>query len=129
MALLASPNAAHIALANYTLDNPGKIYTITQNVDGLSLRAGHPVSNLVEVHGDLWTLKCERGVGCGYREKNLNDPVVPALKIEKECPDDEAVPSIPKAQLPHCPRCNSLLRPGVVFFNEQLPGTNLERAS
>ena len=104
------------------MDNPGKIFTITQNVDGLSLRAGHPVSNLVEVHGDLWTLKCERGGRCGYSEKNLNDPVVPALEVADEFPDDEEVSRIPKGELPHCPRCNSLLRPGVVFFNEQLPG-------
>lgn len=122
-ALHAKPNPAHLALAEYTRLNPGKIYTITQNVDGLSLRAGHPESNIVAVHGDLWTLRCERGSRCGYSEKNLNDPVVPALRVvDKEFPNDEEVPNIPTSQLPHCPKCNSLLRPGVVFFNEQLPG-------
>lgn len=81
------------------------------------------MSNIVEVHGDLWTLKCERGERCGYTEKNMNDPVVPALQVtDEEFPDDEEVPRIPKGALPHCPKCNSLLRPGVVFFNEQLPG-------
>ena len=74
------------------------------------------------VHGDLWTLKCERGKRCTYSEKNFNDPVVPALQVPEKFPDDENVPTIPKKDLPHCPKCNSLLRPGVVFFNEQLPG-------
>jgi NAD-dependent SIR2 family protein deacetylase len=52
----------------------------------------------------------------------LNDPVTPALMVAEEFPDNEEVPKIPKRELPHCPKCNSLLRPGVVFFNEQLPG-------
>lgn len=91
-------------------------------MDGLSPRAGHPVANLVEVHGDLWTLRCERGDRCGYSEKNMNDPVTPGLIVAEEFPDDDEVPQIPNRELPHCPKCNSLLRPGVVFFNEQLPG-------
>jgi NAD+-dependent protein deacetylase sirtuin 5 len=87
----------------------------------LSLRAGHPDANIVTVHGDLWNLKCERK-RCGYSEKNLKDPIVPALLVgDKEFPNDEDVPNIPKSELPHCPKCGSLLRPGVVFFNEQLP--------
>jgi len=98
------------------------MFTISQNVDGLSLRAGHPEENYVSVHGDLWTLKCEREWRCGYSEKNVKDPLTPALKVEDDFPDDEDVKHIPNGQLPHCPKCNAFLRPGVVFFNEQLPG-------
>lgn len=90
-------------------------------MDGLSLRAGHPEENIVAVHGDLWALKCERS-RCDYWEKNLKDPVVPALRVEEEFRDDEDLPMIPRGELPHCPKCKSLLRPAVVFFNEQLPG-------
>jgi NAD+-dependent protein deacetylase sirtuin 5 len=120
-ALLAKPNPAHLALAEYTRQNPGRVFTITQNVDGLSARAGHPESNIVTVHGDLWTLRCWR-TKCGYSEKNLDDPVVPALLVRDDFPDGENVPKIPEEELPHCPKCTALLRPGVVFFNEQLPG-------
>jgi len=120
-ALLAKPNPAHIALAEYTRQNPQKIFTITQNVDGLSPRAGHPPENLVAVHGDLWTLRCEK-LRCGYSEKNLKDPVVPALQVNDFPNDEDQLPNIPISELPHCPKCNSLLRPAVVFFNEQLPG-------
>ena len=90
-------------------------------MDGLSPRAGHPPENLVAVHGDLWTLRCEK-LSCGYSEKNLNDPVVPALEVDDFPKDKNQLPKIPISQLPHCPKCNSLLRPAVVFFNEQLPG-------
>jgi len=98
------------------------MFTITQNVDGLSPRAGHPETNLVPVHGDLWTLRCERGRRCGYSVKNMDDPLTPALRVEEGFPEDEDVKNIPISELPHCPKCNNLLRPGVVFFNEQLPG-------
>jgi NAD+-dependent protein deacetylase sirtuin 5 len=94
-------------------------------VDGLSLRAGHPEENIVAVHGDLWSLKCERGTRCGYIEKNLKDPVVPALEVKEDFRDDEDIERIPRGELPHCPKCNSLLRPAVVFFNEQLPGLSV----
>lgn len=91
-------------------------------MDGLSPRAGHPEKNIVMVHGDLWTLKCERGRRCGYSEANLDDPLTPALRVQDDFPDDNDVPNLPIRDLPHCPSCRSLLRPGVVFFNEQLPG-------
>ena len=100
-----------------------KVFTITQNVDGLSSRAGHPEGNIVAMHGDLWTLKCEKS-WCKYSEKNFKDPLVPALKVEEDFPDDEDVKKIPRRELPHCPKCDNLLRPGVVFFNEQLPGSS-----
>lgn len=53
----------------------------------------------------------------------MKDPIVPALQVEEDFPEDEDVQNIPIGELPHCPKCNSLLRPGVVFFNEQLPGS------
>lgn len=95
-------------------------------MDGLSLRAGHPPENIIAIHGDLWTLKCENEV-CGYSEKNMNDPVVPALNVKEDFPDDDQkVEPVPRGKLPRCPECpqsyDSLLRPGVVFFDELLPG-------
>jgi NAD+-dependent protein deacetylase sirtuin 5 len=34
---------------------------------------------------------------------------------------------IPLADLPHCPKCNTLLRPGVTWFGEALPKEPLKR--
>ena len=101
------PNPAHITLASWEKRGFLKAL-ITQNVDGLHIRAGS--LNVHEVHGDLWSLKC---TSCQYRNR-LDTPII---------------------GIPLCPRCNSLLRPDVVWFGESLDPiimgqvyTELERA-
>ena len=55
----AAPNAAHRALAR--LESVGMLHlVVTQNVDGLHLRAGS--GEVVEVHGNLREARC---AGCG----------------------------------------------------------------
>ncbi len=102
-----SPNPAHLTLANWEEDGLLKAL-VTQNVDGLHVRAGS--QNVLEVHGDLWALKC---TSCAYRGR-LTSPA-------------EGIPS--------CPECSSYLRPDVVWFGESLDRdtiskvyTELERA-
>jgi NAD-dependent SIR2 family protein deacetylase len=58
--------------------------------------------------GVYWTL-C---TGCGHREHNPADPLCAALGADSEKID------ISVDDLPHCTRCGSLLRPGVVWFDE-----------
>ncbi|RVX73513.1 hypothetical protein B0A52_02401 [Exophiala mesophila] len=147
MALNAKPNRAHLALAELARRNP-QFITLSQNVDGLSPRAGHPPDQLKLLHGNLFDVKCWDEYGCGYyRQNDFNDPIVPALAL----PDDPAqapdaqlkaavkqkhallkgadisdiaipIPKISRQQLPQCPQCNkNLLRPGVVWFGESLP--------
>ena len=92
--LIAScePNPAHYTLAEW--EENGLLKTlITQNVDGLHRRAGS--KHVFEVHGDIWAVKC---VDCSYRSR-----------LEK-----------PAQGIPHCPECNGLLRPDVVWFGESL---------
>ena len=96
------------------------------------------------LHGSLFDVKCS-DFFCKHIEKNnYADPLVPALAIPTDESDpttttaleargiqpreldisDENVPlpEIPLAQLPKCPKCKTgLLRPGVVWFGEQLP--------
>lgn len=75
---------------------------------------------------------------------NYTDPIVPALAIPSDESDptttsalavreldisDEAVaiPELSRDHLPTCPTCkHGLLRPGVVWFGEQLPGDVLD---
>ncbi len=92
--LIAScePNPAHRTLAKWESNNLLKCL-ITQNVDGLHSRAGS--NNILEVHGNLWKLKCS---SCEHRDF-LNSPAEVA---------------------PKCPMCESFLRPDVVWFGEQL---------
>ncbi|MBI5167850.1 MAG: NAD-dependent protein deacylase [Candidatus Eisenbacteria bacterium] len=95
----ARPNAAHAALAARP-----DITLVTQNVDGLHTLAGS--RGVLEVHGDLWTLRC---VGCGAERSDRTVPL----------------PELP----PRCSVCGDLLRPGVVWFGESLPERTWSLAS
>ncbi len=88
-----APNAAHHALAAWAQRARGRL--VTQNVDGLHERAGHP--DVVRFHGSLWRCRCS---GCGAER-------------------DDA--SLAYAELPRCAACGALERPGVVWFGESIP--------
>jgi len=83
---------------------------VTQNVDGLHQRAaadqGGGAASVIALHGDLYRVRC---TGC---------------RDERE--DRSALGADGTA--PRCPRCDALLRPGVVWFGESLPETAVERA-
>jgi NAD-dependent deacetylase len=97
------PNAAHYTLAEmepYFCD----FALITQNVDGLHRLAGS--RNVVELHGNIWGMRCTRGC-----RPHWEDRAVP-------------LPELP----PHCPSCGAVARPDVVWFGESLPGEALDAA-
>ncbi len=104
----APPNAGHRALAELERQKvaqdagKGSFTLVTQNVDGLHDRAGSV--NIVKLHGDIWLARC---VGCGTIEWNGDVPL-------RDLP-------------PRC-GCGALLRPGVVWFGEELPRVEWERA-
>ncbi|KAK7954672.1 Sir2 family protein [Apiospora saccharicola] len=140
LALKAKPNAGHYALAELAKHNKN-FMCLTQNVDGLSPRAGHSPDMLRMLHGNLFDVKCfdEK---CGYIEpNNLRDPLCPALApASEDYPSDKVMPLLDPKQptpkikvedLPQCPSCKSsgktsLLRPGVVWFGEALPDGMLD---
>ncbi|KAI9776877.1 MAG: hypothetical protein M1839_009325 [Geoglossum umbratile] len=147
MALAAKPNRAHYALAELARRKEG-FATLSQNVDGLSQRANHPESQLHLLHGSLFDVKCT-SFYCNYVGSDFSDPIAPALAIPagRAAPNHEAtdslyttlgtadldisdptttLPAIPLTALPHCPSCKTgLLRPGVVWFGEPLPGPTI----
>ncbi len=104
------PNPGHLALAELAglLDS---FTLITQNIDGLHHLAGS--EKVLELHGDLWTNQCTR-------EKRFANQVA--------CPDIRATPKDGFTEIPHCPKCSSMMRPGVVWFGETLPVDTLEAA-
>jgi NAD-dependent deacetylase len=58
---IARPNAAHLALAE--LEKRGRLSgIITQNVDGLHHRAGNSLTNIIELHGTVFSVSC---LSCG----------------------------------------------------------------
>ncbi|MGY5863525.1 MAG: NAD-dependent deacylase [Candidatus Thorarchaeota archaeon] len=87
-----NPNPAHITLVKW--EESGILKSlITQNVDGLHRRTGS--QNILEVHGDLWALKC---ISCDYKGRL----------------------QAPASGIPPCPQCDKHLRPDVVWFGESL---------
>ncbi|GKT44170.1 NAD-dependent protein deacylase [Colletotrichum spaethianum] len=136
MALNAQPNPAHYALAALAEKNPDFL-CLTQNVDDLSPRAGHKMEQLRRLHGSLFDIKCANSA-CAYVERNNTlDPLCPALAPASEDVKDPSqtlplldptkkLKRIDDADLPHCPSCKTgLLRPGVVWFGENLDGEML----
>jgi NAD-dependent deacetylase len=97
----AHPNAGHYALTELERRTP-EFTLITQNVDGLHTAAGS--QNIIHLHGDIWITRCTR---CGNS------------RVDRE----------PLADLPPLCDCGALMRPGVVWFGEQLPEGSIERAT
>ncbi|KAI1076555.1 DHS-like NAD/FAD-binding domain-containing protein [Whalleya microplaca] len=117
-ALAASPNAAHVALADLAKRVPGFV-ALTQNVDDLSPRAGHPLAQLVQLHGNLFDLRCCDAVKCGYVERgNVRDPLVPALSADAEDRRKNAATRDPE----NPPKANVLLLEGIARKNRQILG-------
>ena len=94
-------NPAHRALVDLESRVP-RFTLITQNVDGLHLKAGS--RNVLEIHGNLWKVRCN---GCG--------------RIVLDT-------SVDMGPLPRCEACGGLLRPHVVWFGESLDQDLLQRA-
>ena len=94
----AKPNDAHFALAK--LEESGKLSAVvTQNVDGLHQMAGSKV--VIQVHGSSLRNYC---VDCGapYEAEYILKP--------KAC----------SGHIPLCEKCNGIVRPDVVLYEEPL---------
>jgi NAD-dependent SIR2 family protein deacetylase len=130
MALTVKPNTGHYALAALAKKN-NEFLCLTQNVDGLSPRAGHPAQTLRTLHGNLFTIKCSKDECDWMQHDNYDDPFCPALTAASEDVDpgktlplldpNQPLAQIPVSDLPRCPKCKvGLQRPGVVWFGESL---------
>ena len=97
----AQPNAAHEAIAKLA-KHADEFLLVTQNVDDLHARAGMPAEKMVQIHGDIFVTRCSR---CDFERHEYE---------QEHC-------------LPKCPDCHALVRPGVVWFGEQLSRNELER--
>ncbi len=96
------PNGAHQALADWAKRRPGAAL-VTQNVDGLHERAGHP--DVIRFHGSLWKNRC---TACGAER------------------DDDA---LSYDDLPHSPCCDALERPAIVWFGETISSETISSAA
>jgi len=95
------PNPGHLALVRLAGLVP-ELTIVTQNVDGLHQRAGS--DGVIEFHGNLFENRC-------FVEGDL------------------AEGADMSAEVPVCPGCGGMLRPGVVWFGESIPERTLEAAA
>jgi NAD-dependent deacetylase len=103
----AQPNAAHKAIVQLAL-KAEEFLLVTQNVDDLHARAGLPAGKIVQIHGDIFATRCSR---CDFSRHEY--------ERDHEHEQEDIVP--------RCPECDALMRPGVVWFGEQLPWREVQR--
>lgn len=112
------------------LTSPDSKFThITQNVDGHALTAldeifldapeNTPRPDVIEMHGHLYNVECTAH-DCDWRQTNHDSPICPAL-AGTELDMGQGTPQhlVKRKDLPHCPECGQLARPGVVWFGER----------
>jgi len=97
----AQPNAAHEAIAKLA-QHAHESLLVTQNVDDLHVRAGSLKDKMVQIHGDVFITRCSQ---CHFSRSDYEHEI----------------------DLPKCPECNALMRPGVVWFGEQLASSEIGR--
>ena len=123
----AQPNAAHEAIARLT-HHTDEFLLVTQNVDDLHARAGTPAEKMMQIHGDIFVTRCSR---CHFshegRGGSAEPPRARAIRSVSGRLRSTAPTSANDVGVPRCPECGALMRPGVVWFGEQLPWNELER--
>jgi NAD-dependent SIR2 family protein deacetylase len=128
----AAPNEGHRALA--ALELAGIVNgIITQNVDGLHLRAGS--RRVVDIHGSLDRVRC---LHCGqtFAREDIAarmaaaNPWLDAPEGVKLNPDgDVDIDAVDEMIVPGCSVCDGVLKPEVVFFGEFVPTEKFTEAS
>jgi len=105
----ARPNAAHEALVRLEGRLADRFLLVTQNVDGLHLRAGSSPERTHQIHGNLDFMRC--AADCG--------PEIESLPAELgESWERGRVVGEAEWALLRCSRCGGRSRPHVLWFDE-----------
>ena len=104
----AQPNAAHEATVRLSMF-ADEFLLVTQNVDDLHARAGLSKDKMVQIHGNIFLTHCSH---CDYEHpSSLRSGAAGEQGQEQE---------------PRCSQCGALMRPGVVWFGEQLDPSKID---
>jgi NAD-dependent deacetylase len=104
----AQPNAGHRALAE--LERKGKLqFLVTQNVDGLHVKAGTSLDRFVEIHGNVREFRCMNCTDRGDIER-----VLARVRAGEEDPP--------------CRSCGGILKSATISFGQGLVAEDLRRA-
>ncbi|OGL48866.1 MAG: NAD-dependent deacylase [Candidatus Schekmanbacteria bacterium RIFCSPHIGHO2_02_FULL_38_11] len=93
------PNPGHYAIAKLETVYPDFLL-ITQNVDGLHVKAGS--KNLREIHGNIWRVRCTG-------EERVSENI-----------------EVPLKDIPPMCECGKMLRPHIVWFGESLDSEDIK---
>lgn len=104
----ASPNAGHCALAEMEKFFGDRFTLITQNVDGLHLRAGSSLQRTYQIHGNISYMRCS--AECSAKLWSVPETFKGRAK-SAELSDAER-------GLLACPDCGARTRPHVLWFDE-----------
>jgi NAD-dependent SIR2 family protein deacetylase len=128
----AQPNRGHVALAE--METAGLVDgVITQNVDGLHLKAGS--QHVVDLHGSMDRVRC---LNCGqsFARTDIADRIARANpwieqpeSIELSPDGDVQISDVQDFVIPDCSVCGGMLKPEVVFFGEFVPKEKFAEAS
>lgn len=104
----AKPNAGHLALAELEAAFGKQFLLITQNVDGLHLRAGNSPERTYQIHGNIDFMRCAA---------DCTDEVIPIPHgiwlTEKSSPLPDGIEDVLV-----CPHCGEVTRPHILWFDE-----------
>ncbi len=104
----AEPNAGHLALVD--LERSGRLRAVvTQNIDGLHLRAGQDPDRVLEIHGTLYAVECLQCGRTTTMRENLD-------RVEAGDPD------------PHCLVCGGIQKAATISFGQSLKPAVLEQS-
>lgn len=110
----AEPNAGHLALVE--LEKSGVLeLLVTQNIDGLHLKAGHDPDKVVEIHGTMREIICMR---CGDRHPT---PVV----LERVSAGESDPPC---RRVTDGVQCGGILKSATISFGQDLVVSDLEKS-
>lgn len=125
------PNTGHRMLAE--LEQAGLVTgVVTQNVDGLHVRAGS--QRVVDLHGSMDRVVC---LHCGQAFSRdaiadriqLLNPWFDESVASRVNPDGDAeVDDVSRFEVPECTVCGGTLKPDIVFFGEFVPPVKFEEA-
>ncbi|NWF92658.1 MAG: NAD-dependent protein deacylase [Syntrophaceae bacterium] len=104
----AQPNPAHLAIAE--MERLGKLdCVITQNIDGLHLKAGNSEEKVIQLHGTAMSVSC---LNCRkrYDREEIQDRIRKGVKV------------------PYCDDCGGPLKPATISFGQSMPERETEEA-
>jgi NAD-dependent deacetylase len=104
----AEPNPGHRALVAMEQHFGDRFTLITQNVDGLHLRAGNTLARTYQIHGNVFYMRCS--LECSEAVYPIPEGVHPKTKDQGLTDNDR--------HLLRCPLCGARSRPHILLFDE-----------